>query len=360
MPERFVVIMAGGRGERFWPQSRLKKPKHLLPIVGKQPMLTQTIARVRPLVSRENIIVITTRSQLAAVRVACGRLPRRNIVVEPVGRDTAAAVGLAMLLVQTRSPDATFAVLPADHVIGDVAGFRRLLKAAFKAAESADELVTLGIEPTEPATGFGYIERGATWQDTPVRILRAKRFVEKPSLAKARAYVSSGRYYWNAGMFVWRVPVIAAALARHARELHTGLQKLGRALVLGDSARALARIYPRLQKISIDFAVMEKARNVLVVPANFGWDDVGSWPAIARHHEKDSAGNILRGMACVEAGRHNIVISSGRHLTAVLGLDNLVVVHTPEATLVCHKDKTQEIKALLKRLAADPAKQKYL
>ncbi len=360
MPERFVVIMAGGRGERFWPQSRLKKPKHLLPIVGTQPMLTQTIARVRPLVSSRNILVITTLGQLAAVRVACGNLPRRNIIVEPVGRDTAAAVGLAMLLVKARSPNGTFAVLPADHVIGDVKGFRRLLKAAFKAAESADELVTLGIEPTEPATGFGYIERGATWQEAPVRILRAKRFVEKPGLAKARAYLAAGRYYWNAGMFVWRVPVIAAALACHAPELHAGLEKLEGAFIRGDSATALARIYPHLKKISIDFAVMEKARNVLVVPANFGWDDVGSWPAVARHHAKDSAGNILRGMACVEAGRHNIVLSSGRHLTAVLGLDNLVVVHTPDATLVCPRDRAQEIKAMLLRLHADPKTRKYL
>ena len=360
MSERFVVIMAGGRGERFWPQSRLKKPKHLLPIVGNQPMLTQTIARVRPVVSRRNILVITTLGQLAAVRVACGGLPRRNIIVEPVGRDTAAAVGLAMLLVKARSPNATFAVLPADHVIGDVAGFRRLLKAAFKAAETSDVLVTLGIEPTEPATGFGYIERGATWQDAPVRILRARRFVEKPSPAKARAYVSSRRYYWNAGMFVWRVPVIAAALARHAPELHAGLVQLETALSRDGAARALARIYPQLEKISIDFAVMEKARNVLVVPANFGWDDVGSWTAVARHHAKDSAGNLLRGMACVEDGRQNIVISSGRHLTAVLGLDNIVVVHTPDATLVCPKDRAQEIKTILLRLHDDPKTRKYL
>ncbi len=360
MSERFVVIMAGGRGERFWPQSRLKKPKHLLPIVGNQPMLTQTIARVRPLVSSRNILVITTLGQLAAVRAACRGLPRRNIIVEPVGRDTAAAVGLAMLLVKARSPNAAFAVLPADHVIGDVAGFRRLLKAAFKAAESADELVTLGIEPTEPATGFGYIERGASWRDKPWPVLRARRFVEKPGLAKAKAYLASKRYYWNAGMFIWRVPVIAAALARHSPALHAGLMELETALARGNAAQTLARLYPRLKKISIDFAVMEKARNVLVVPANFGWDDVGSWTALARHHAKDAAGNILRGMARVEAGRHNIVISSGRHLTAVLGLDDLVVVHTRDATLVCPRNRAQEIKTMLLRLNADPRTRKYL
>jgi len=360
MPERFVVIMAGGRGERFWPQSRLKRPKHLLPIVGRQPMLAQTVARVRPLVKARNIFVITTLSQRAAVRRVCRELPAANIIGEPVGRDTAAAVGLAALLVRRRQPDAAFAMLPADHVIGDVAGFRNLLRAAFEAAESADELVTLGIEPTGPATGFGYIERGAVWHTGPARILRAKRFVEKPSLAKARAYLASGRYYWNAGMFVWRAPVIEAALRAHAPGLARQLAGLDAAIRRQGLTRALSRIYPGLEKISIDYAVMEQARNVLVVPANFGWDDVGSWTALARHHRPDSAGNILRGCACVESGRNNIVISSGPHLAAVLGLDNLVVVHTPDATLVCPAGRDQEIKDLLHRLRADPKTHRYL
>lgn len=360
MSERFVVIMAGGRGERFWPQSRLRKPKHLLPIVGAQPMLTQTIARVLPLVPKKNMFVITTRGQLAEVRKACPGLPRANIVAEPMGRDTAAAVGLAMLLVQKRNPDAAFAILPADHVIGDVKKFRELLDAAFKAAESADELVTLGIEPTEPATGFGYIERGAVWHSGPVRVLRAKRFVEKPNLAKAKAYLAAGRYYWNAGMFVWRVPVIGAALQKHAKELHTGLRQLGQAMRRSSADAALAKVYPKLPKISIDYAVMEKARNVLVVPAGMGWDDVGSWPAVARHHGRDAAGNVLRGLSRVEAGRGNIVISEGTHLTAVLGLDDIVVVHTPDATLVCPKDRTQDIKQLLQHLQADVKTQRYL
>ena len=360
MTERFVVIMAGGSGERFWPQSRKKKPKHLLPIVGRLPMLTQTIARVLPLVPAANIYVITTESQLKAARVACSGLPKGNIIVEPVGRDTAAAVGLGMLLVKRRNPDAAFAVLPADHVIGDVHGFREMLDAAFKAAESADELVTLGIEPTEPATGFGYIERGAVWHTEPITIMRAKRFVEKPNLAKAKTYVASKRYYWNAGMFVWRVPVVEAGLKAHAPELAAGLATLEKGLARGNAAKALAKIYPGLQKISIDYALMEKSKNVLVLPTNFGWDDVGSWTAISRHHPKDNAGNILRGMACVENGRNNIVVSDGKHLTAVLGLDNLVVVHTADATLVCPQDQAQEIKKLLKRLQADAKTQKYL
>jgi len=360
MSERFVVIMAGGSGERFWPQSRRRKPKHLLPIVGRQPMLTQTVARVRPLVPRANIFVITNRSQLAAVRAACRELPARNIIAEPVGRDTAPAVGLAMLLVKARNPEAAFAVLPADHVIGDRPGFRAVLAAAFAAAESADELVTLGITPTMPSTGFGYIERGAVWHTGPAKILRAKRFVEKPNLATARKYLTSGRYFWNAGMFVWRVPVVEAALKACAPALARKLALLETALQGKSAGRALARIYPGMPRISIDYAVMEKAGNVLVVPANFGWDDVGSWTALVRHHPPDSAGNILRGAALVEGGRNNIVISAGRHLTAVLGLDNLVVVHTPDATLVCPADKSQDLKLLLQRLRGDRRTAKYL
>lgn len=360
MPERFAVIMAGGRGERFWPQSRLHKPKHLLPIVGREPMLTQTISRVRPLVPAKNILVITTRQQLAEVRKACRGLPARNIIVEPVGRDTAAAVGLAMLLVKQRNPDAAFAVLPADHVITDENRFRQLLDAAYAAAESADELVTLGIEPTEPATGFGYIERGKVWHSGPPAVLRAKRFVEKPNLTKAMAYLASGRYYWNAGMFVWRVPVIAAALRTHAPELATGLDKLGKALRLTGGQAALAKLYPTLPRISIDYAVMEKSRNVLVLPAGMGWDDVGSWPAVERHHAKDGAGNVLRGAAIVESGNNNIVVTEGGHVTAVLGMDDVIVVHTADATLVCPKHRAQDIKLLLQRLAADPKLKKHL
>jgi mannose-1-phosphate guanylyltransferase len=287
-------------------------------------------------------------------------LPRMNVIVEPVGRDTAPAVGLAMLLVGQRAPEAAFAVLPADHVIGDEDGFRKLLAAAFTAAEAGDELVTLGIEPTEPATGFGYIERGSVWHHGPPAVLRAKRFVEKPNLAKARQYLATGRFYWNAGMFVWRVPVIQTAFRKHAPELAAGLAKLGRTLGRGGGAAGLAKAYPTLPRISIDYAVMEKSRNVLVLPAAIGWDDVGAWPAVARHHPKDAGGNVLRGRAVVEAGSGNIVVSEGDHLTTVLGLDNLIVVHTPDATLVCPQERAQDLKRLLLRLAADAATSRHL
>lgn len=354
--------MAGGRGERFWPQSREATPKHLLPIVGEKPMLAQTVDRVAGIVPRENVFVITTQSQLEGCREACPGLPAANVVAEPMGRDTAAATGLAMLLVKQRNPNAAFAMLPADHVIKDTGEYGKLLAIAFTAAESADVLVTLGIKPAAPETGFGYIQQAGLWRNVSGRdVMAVKRFVEKPDQATAEGYLASGEYYWNAGMFVWRVPVVEAAFKAHATELYAGLAKLETAAQsAGGWARALAEVYPTLKKVSVDYALMEKSTNVVVVPATFDWDDVGAWPAIAKHFTPDEHGNVLRGHALVENGTHNIVISTDGHLVGVIGVSDLVVVHTAGATLVCPKDRAQEIKALLTRIKDDPAMHKFL
>ncbi len=352
--------MAGGRGERFWPQSRMARPKHLLPIVGEKSMLAQTVERVVGVVPRENIFVLTTQTQLEGCRAACTDLPKENIVAEPMGRDTAAATGLAMLLVKHRSPTATFAMLPADHVIHDKPEYRTLLTLAFESAESEDVLVTLGIKPTEPATGFGYIEVAGPWKKFGNRqVFAAKRFVEKPDEKTAKEYLATHKYYWNAGMFVWRVPVVEAAFKAHAPGLYAGLAQLENESRGGREA-ALAKVYPTLQRISVDYAVMEKSTNVVVVPATFDWDDVGAWPAIAKHFPQDDHGNVLRGIAMVEHGSNNIVVSADGHLTAVVGASDLIVVHTADATLVVPKARAQEIKELLKRLGEDAAKKKYL
>ncbi len=325
-------------------------------------MLGQTVDRVAGIVPRENIFVLTTQSQLEGCRAACPELPAANVVAEPMGRDTAAATGLAMLLVKQRNPNAALAMLPADHVIHDVKEYGDLLQVAFEAAESADVLVTLGIKQTAPETGFGYIEQGEVWKTMQGRAVRAvKRFVEKPDLATAKAYLASGHYFWNAGMFVWRVPVVEAAFKAHAPELYAGLAKLeAAAQAPGGWSKALPEVYPTLPRISVDYALMEKSTNVVVVPATFDWDDVGAWPAIAKHFTPDEAGNVLRGLAMVEGGSNNIVVSDSGHLTAVVGASDLVVVHTAQATLVCSKEKAQEIKALLKRLGEKPETKKFL
>jgi mannose-1-phosphate guanylyltransferase len=258
MSNRFAVIMAGGRGERFWPQSRHARPKHLLPIVGDKPLLAQTIARLQPLIAPENILVITNTHQETAVREVASMLPAANIISEPVGRDTAAATGLATVLVAARDPQAAFAMLPADHVIHDAAEYRANLEAAFVVAEREDSLVTLGIVPTEPASGFGYIQRGATAEPAMGRAVHElKRFVEKPTREVAKGYLESGDYLWNAGMFVWRVPVVTAAFTAHAPGVWAGLEAIATGLAHGEAlAGLLEKHYPGIEKISVDYAIV--------------------------------------------------------------------------------------------------------
>jgi mannose-1-phosphate guanylyltransferase len=356
MRNRYVVIMAGGRGERFWPCSRLSRPKHLLPIVGATPILAQTIDRLGADMPRDHVLIITNGDQLDAVRAACPDIPAANVIAEPVGRDTAAAVGLAAILVAQRDPQAAFAVLPADHVIHDRAAYSRTLEAAFSAAEAEDVLVTLGITPTHPATGYGYIQRGEqVGSAAELAVHAVAAFREKPDADTARGYLEAGDYLWNAGMFFWRVPVITDALARLAPGIWRGLQPIAEGLRTGgDRDALLARHYPDIPKISIDYAVMEKAAAVRVIEAPFDWDDVGEWPALARHHPADAAGNVCVGQARIMDGRGNIILSDPDHLVALIGVDDLVVVHTADATLVCPRDRAQDIKALVTAIAADP------
>ena len=354
--KRFVVIMAGGRGERFWPQSRLARPKHLLPIVGEKPMLAQTVDRLEGLVPPERILVITNKEQAAAVAEVCPMLPAGNIVAEPVGRDTAAAVALATVLVADRDPEGCFAMLPADAVIHDRDGFQSVLEAALVAAESEDALVTIGIHAAYPATGYGYIHRGSPCGKAGGRTVYAvQRFKEKPDRETAAGYVASGEYYWNAGMFIWRVPVIAREFAQHTPGLWEAIGAVRDGLAAGHPLPGLLeQHYPGLEKISVDYAVMEKASLVRVVESAFDWDDVGEWPAIERHFPKDAAGNVVRGKALIAGGSGNILVGDGRHLLALIGVDDLIVVQSGDATLICPKSKAQEIKGVVQSIADSP------
>lgn len=363
MNDRFAVIMAGGRGERFWPQSRNARPKHLQPIVGDTSLLAQTIERLQGLVPMENIIILTNRQQREGVRECCPDIPEAQIVCEPVGRDTAPAVGLAMLLVEQRNPEATFAMLPADHVIHDHVGFRKVLGNAYEAAERQEALVTIGIRPTDPATGYGYIHRGEARDSAGGQTVYAvNAFVEKPDIETARTYLDTGEYYWNAGMFVWSVKSVRDGLAAHAPTLNVGLNDMREALKTGKTLEAvLEEHFSELEKISIDYALMEKASNVLTLESAFDWDDVGAWPAIANHFPKDAAGNVALGKHLLQDAKDNIVFSKdGTRLTALLGVKDLIVVHTPETTLICPKERAQDIKQLVRELAGDPEMTKYL
>lgn len=349
--------MAGGKGERFWPQSRQKMPKQLLPIVGDASLLEQTINRLGDLVPVANIYVITNADYADSVANACPMLDKANIVAEPVGRDTAAAVGLAAILVRLQDRNASFAVLPSDHAIHDAEGFRSVLANAFEVAESEDALVTIGIQPEFPATGYGYINRGPECMrlgDFPV--YRVKKFVEKPNLELAKQYVTSGQYYWNAGMFIWSAENLWKALEKHVPELHAGLAQMEEALAAGQPlTQVLASHYEGLKKISIDYALMEKAENVLTVPGLFDWDDVGSWPSLFKHLPHDAAGNVIRGDAVVLDGSDNIVVASDDgHLVSVMGMNNFIVVHTKDVTMVCPKDRAQDIRKLVAEVSRNP------
>lgn len=357
MSSPYFVIMAGGRGERFWPESRLRRPKQLLPIVGGAPMLRQTLDRLADLAPRDHILILTNRLQEAAVRAMCPDLPPENIVGEPAARDTAAAVALALLLVSRRDPNAVFAMLPSDAAIHDTAGFHASVRAAVEAAEREEAFVTLGIPPTHPATGYGYIESAAeVFKAQGLPVYKTARFVEKPNEEKAGEYLASGRFLWNAGLFFWRASVLRQAFVQLAPDIWAALEAAGKELDAGLGLDAALDLhYPQIRKISVDFALLEKFPHILVVPASFDWDDVGDWPAIARHLTADAAGNTSRGPSVVLQGKGNIVVNDGKHVIALLGVDDLVVVQTPDATLVVPKARAQEIKSLLKAMEADPS-----
>ncbi|MGJ3242664.1 MAG: mannose-1-phosphate guanylyltransferase [Opitutales bacterium] len=355
MANRYVVIMAGGRGERFWPQSRVKRPKQLLPIVGDSPMIAQTLERLGENIPPERVIVLTNAEQRDALLEICPRLRPELVVGEPAGRDTAPAVALATLLVKREDPDAVFAMLPADAVIHDHAGFQSVLESAFVAAENDDVLVTIGISPEYPATGYGYIHKGEVLTEAAGRpVYTVKRFVEKPDRATAEEYLASGDYFWNAGMFVWQASVVDAAFARNTPTVHERIGRINEALDAGKPMDAtLQELYPGFDKISVDYALMEKADNVVCIESAFDWDDVGEWPAIERHYDKDDAGNVLKGAGRIQDGSGNIVFGDKDHYTAVLGCDDLIIVHTGDATLVCRKDKAQDLKALVKAIGEE-------
>jgi mannose-1-phosphate guanylyltransferase len=363
--ERFVIIMAGGRGERFWPVSREKTPKQLIPLLGDRSLLQQAVQRVLPLAPLGNILVITNEVQAPQVRKQLPRLPRQNIIAEPVGRDTCAAVTLGAALVGARSTTAVMAVLPADHLIGEEKKFQRVLADAFDLAGRGQAMITIGIKPTEPATGYGYIRVGEPLPAPPgakplhTAFYRAEQFIEKPQHEQALEYLNSGHYRWNAGMFIWSFVTLTEGLREHQPEMHEACQRWFKAAASpARLRRVLARDYPALKKISIDYALMERARNVIVAEGAFSWDDLGSWTALARHLKADPEGNCAAADFIHLDGARNIVFDartrSRRALIAVVGLRDAILVETDDATLLAHKSQAQKVKELVKKLADNP------
>jgi mannose-1-phosphate guanylyltransferase len=363
LKDRFVIIMAGGRGERFWPLSREKMPKQLLTLFGKRSFLQQAVDRVLPLVPMKNIFIITNAAQAAEVRKQLPKLPKDNVVAEPMGRDTCAAVTLGAALVGARSTTGVMAVLPADHVIPEEKKFQQVLGDAFDLAAQGQAIVTIGIKPNEPATGYGYIQTGnelptpAGAKKTKTIFFKAERFVEKPDFATAQEYVNSGQYRWNAGMFVWSFVTVTNGLEKHQPEMFAACQRWFKvANNPAKLAKVLAKEYPEIKKISIDYALMEKAQNVVVADGEFEWDDLGAWPALARHLKPDAEGNCAVGdFIHVDAARNIIFDARTKNRTpiAVVGLRDSILVQTDDAVLLAHKSQAQKIKELVKKLAED-------
>lgn len=344
----FACIMAGGSGERFWPMSRAQTPKHLLKLLSERTLVEETVRRLGAAVPPENIFVLTNEVQLPGTRAAlAGILPAAQIVAEPAKRDTAPAAALATALVRARGgEDATLALLPADAFIADASMCAQQIGAALTRAAEAGSIMTIAIKPDHAATGFGYLEMGedrASGPDGTVR--QVKRFVEKPDAATAQRYVESGNFAWNAGMFFWRVGTFVAEAERNAPELAQFI----RDFPAGDFTTFLAQTFPLLPKISVDYAIMEKARSVETLLAKFDWDDVGLWTALPKHLKTDAAGNASRGAVVVANASNNIAISNGRTI-ALCGVKDLVVVETADSILVCHRDAVQDIKKIVQQL----------
>jgi len=346
----FAVIMAGGRGERFWPRSRMAEPKQFLNLLGDKTMLQHTVERLSGLAEIMDTYVVAGADFKDIILRQIPQLPEENIIVEPFGRDTAAAIGLAALVLERKDPRGVMIVLPADHYISDVPRFRDVLRSAAAAAGRGEEIVTLGITPRRPETGYGYIHQGEihdTFAGLPA--YRVLRFLEKPDYARALELLASGNYLWNSGMFIWRVDLVRQLIEKHTPVLAVGLEKIGQVLDTEKCDRVLEQVYADLPRVSVDYGILERADNVLVIPGDFGWDDIGCWTALERYAEKDSDGNVLEGRGVLLDTCGTYVFSPDKTV-AVLGVDDLIVVNSPDSLLVCHKGRAQEIKKVVQAL----------
>lgn len=344
-----AVIMAGGRGERFWPRSRNNLPKQFLSLTSDgETMIQKTVARLSSLVQPEDVFIVTNENYAGLVREQLPELPEENILLEPAARNTAPCIALAAEVIRKKYDDAVMIVLPSDHLIKFVPMFVDTLKTAVKTAETGKNLVTIGITPTYPETGYGYINFDSS--DNGIQgVYSVKRFVEKPNIELAKEYVNSGEYLWNSGMFVWKASSIDKKLRKHLPDMAEGMDALYAAAGTDSFTDTLASVFPSFRSESIDFGVMEKASEVYTIPGNFGWDDVGNWLALERVNRTNEYGNMIQGDV-VSINTKNTIVCGGKKLIATLGIEDLVVVDTDDALLICAKDSTQDVKKVIENL----------
>lgn len=352
----YAVIMAGGVGSRFWPRSREKTPKQLLNIFGAETMIQATVRRLEGLVEKDRIVIVTSRLHKEEILKQLPDVPEANVVAEPFGRNTAACVGVASLILKKLDPEAVSVVLPADHIIKDEELFRNTLKRAAEFASESKGLTTIGVTPTRPETGYGYIQID---DDEPSEGIHPVRtFAEKPNYATAVRFVESGDFYWNSGMFIWRADAILEEMATHMPELTEALRKLEPAVGTGRFDEALEEAYGMVKNISIDYGVMEKSDRVFLTKGEFSWNDVGSWEEVYQLTEKDGDGNATIGDVYLDRCSDNYVFSPDR-FTAVVGVDNVIVINSGDAALVCRRDQAQAVKKVVEHLKLNQ-KNEYL
>lgn len=367
--KKYSVIMAGGGGTRFWPLSRRKVPKQLLNLTGKDTMVNETIERIVSNVPRENIFIVTNVTQASMMQeVTQGHLEEKRILAEPAARNTAACIGYAAVEIQKKYGDGIMCVLASDHYIKDGGAYADVMDFAMGLAEETNRLVTIGIKPTGPATGYGYIKYDKKVKEVShtvgknsqkrIAAYAVSDFVEKPGLATAKAYVEQGCYLWNSGMFVWKTSVILNYFKELLPDVYECLMEIQDAMGTEKEQEVLERVYPQIPKISVDYGIMERADNVIMLEGDFGWSDVGSWDALDTLYDADENNNVVYGEQ-IHIGSKNCIAYGKDKLIATIGLDNVVIVETQDAILVCDKDKAQDVKKIVEILE-EQGKEKYL
>jgi len=346
----YAVVMAGGSGTRLWPRSRESRPKQFHSLTSDRTLLQETIARLDPAITLENTYVIAGRTHVKAIKEQLPDLPDDQIIAEPSSRNTAPAVGIMAVILSRRDPDAIMLVLPADHFIAKADRFRSLINTAEKVIQQKDGILTIGIKPTYPETGYGYIEIDHEVGEFDGEIVyRVASFKEKPDPDTAKEYVASWRYLWNSGMFVWSAKTILELFKKHAPDIYEGLEKFSAALGTPNESAVLHEVYKEFPNISVDYAILEKAENVLVIPADIGWSDIGSWAALHELLSFDEGSNVVIGRH-VGIDTHNCLIHGGSRLIATLGLDNMIIVDSDDVLLICPKGRSQDVKRLIDKL----------
>jgi mannose-1-phosphate guanylyltransferase len=349
MSSFYAAIMAGGVGTRLWPLSRQTRPKQALQLIGGRTMFQHAVDRLAPLFPPGNIFVVTGKTHAEVLRPQTPELPDENFILEPMGRDSGPAVGLGAIYLRRRDPDAVMAMLTADHYIANVERFRGVLAAAEKVARSG-KIVTLGIQPAFPSTGFGYIQQGETvGRFDGFEAFHAVQFTEKPDAATAERFFESGRYSWNSGMFIWHVDRVLAEFQRQRPQMYRQLMTIAETLGTPDEAHVLAKTWPQIEKRSVDYAIMERAEEVAVIPVEMGWSDVGSWATLLDIVSGDDHGNVVSGEH-LDVDTTRTLVRSENRLVVTIGLEDMIVVDTDDALLICPKDRAQEVKAVVDRL----------